>query len=160
MAYVIASPGAGWQPIATTETTQRHKLGTIVRADDPTYGGGEFIYLKGIGSTIVGSGVVYNDSFTTALASITLNVPTPVAIAMSANVANQYGWYQIAGRAVVAKGTSVAFNKGVAIGITSGLAVAAASGLVLDGAAVAASVVSAATTVTVMINRPSGPSSD
>jgi hypothetical protein len=42
---------------------------------------------------------VYNpDDFTTTLA--TANAVGPVATAMSANGANQYGWYQISGKGV------------------------------------------------------------
>lgn len=101
MAYTIQDEKAGYQPIAVTDTVQNHPLGTIVKANDPTYGGGEFIYLKGVASTVVGSLVDY-DSYlgTTALAPATAGVG-PVAVSMSANVASQYGWYQITGSAVV-----------------------------------------------------------
>lgn len=99
MAYRITSPLAGYQPIANTETTQLHPLGEIVVATDPTYGTGEFIYLKGVASTAIGSWVVYNqDDNSTAL--LAANAIGPVAVAMSANVANQYGWYQISGKAI------------------------------------------------------------
>lgn len=99
MAYTIRNGVIGVQAIATTDTTQRHPLGTIVTADDPTYLAGEFIYLKGVASTAVGSWVTYNmdDGSTTLLAA---NAIGPVAVAMSANVASQYGWYQIQGKAV------------------------------------------------------------
>lgn len=101
MTYVIQENSTGWQPIATTETTQKHPLGTIVKASDPTYGSGEFIYLKGVASTVVGSLVDYDPYLaTTALAPATGGIG-PVAVAMSANVASQYGWYQIAGAAAV-----------------------------------------------------------
>lgn len=101
MTYKITTPLVGAQPIAVTDTTQNHALGTIVRAEDPTYGAGEFIYLKGIASTVVGSMVDY-DSYlgTTALSPATGGIG-PVAVAMSANVASQYGWYQITGIAAV-----------------------------------------------------------
>ena len=101
MAFKITENSLGWQPIANTSTTQRHALGTIVRAEDPTFGEGEFIYLKGVVSTVVGSLVDY-DTFlaTTALSPATGGVG-PVAVAMSANVANQFGWYQIGGVAAV-----------------------------------------------------------
>ena len=101
MAYTISTPLAGFQPIAVTDTTQNHALGTIVTAVDPTYGAGEFIYLKGVASTAVGSMVDY-DSYlaTTALSPATGGIG-PVAVAMSANVASQYGWYQISGVAAV-----------------------------------------------------------
>jgi hypothetical protein len=99
MAYKITDQILGAQKIADTSTTQQHPLGTIVRAVDSSYGAGEFIYLLGVGSTAVGSWVTYNtDAFTTAL--IVPNAIGPVAVAMSANVANQYGWYQIQGEAV------------------------------------------------------------
>lgn len=101
MAYKISTPRIGFQAIATTDTVQNHPLGTIVTAVDPVYGEGEFIYLKGIGSTVVGTMVDFDQYLgTTALSPATGGVG-PVAVAMSANVANQYGWYQISGSAVV-----------------------------------------------------------
>ena len=90
------------QAIADTSTTQLLPLGTRVRAVDTAstaYGEGEFIYLKGVASTAVGSAVVFNsDDGSTTLASA--NAIGPVAFAMSANVASQYGWYQVYGKAV------------------------------------------------------------
>lgn len=101
MPFIIQEPKAGVQPIANTETTQAtaHALGDIVKAVDSTYGTGEFIYLKGVASTAVGEWVTYNnDDFTTT--RLAANAIGPVAVAMSANVANQFGWYQIKGKAV------------------------------------------------------------
>jgi hypothetical protein len=101
MAYVIDEPNTYPQGIADTDTVQNHPLGKRVRAKDPVYGEGEFIYLKGVASTVVGSLVDYDPYLaTTALSPATAGVG-PVAVSMSANVANQYGWYQIAGAAVV-----------------------------------------------------------
>jgi hypothetical protein len=89
----------GLQPIADTSTTQNHTLGTTVRADDPAYFAGEFIYLKGVASTAVGSWVLYSeDDYTTSL--LAANDIGQVAVAMSANVASQYGWYQVRGKAI------------------------------------------------------------
>lgn len=158
MAYFITSL-AGAQPIANTETTQKHVLGTIVRAWDPTYGEGEFIYLLGVASTTVGSIVNYKGTtWATALGYVGENRPSPMAVAMSANVASQYGWYQISGNAVAAKACTVSFAAGaaVAVGSTSGLAVATLSGQEIQGAVVSAvaSATAGRTTVTLMINRP------
>lgn len=158
MAYTISTPLVGAQPIAVTDTTQNHAVGTIVRGVDPTYGEAEFIYLKGVASTAVGSIVTYNTSSgTTALAPVGTNKPQPVAVAMSANVANQYGWYQISGIAVVAKSATVSLAANVAIGVkTIGLVASTGSGKEVQGALVAA-VASAATgrtTVQVVVNRP------
>ena len=101
MAYKITDPLIGPQPIAVTDTTKNHLLGTIVRAEDVSYGAGEFIYLQGIASTVVGSMVDYDSNLgVTALSPATGGLGQ-VAVAMSANVASQYGWYQIAGIAAV-----------------------------------------------------------
>lgn len=102
--FRAVEPGLiGTQGIAETSTTQKHRLGQIVKARDyasTDYGEGEFIYLLGVANTAVGSVVTYDaGGFTTTLTGA--NVVGPVATAMSANVANQYGWYQIGGRGVV-----------------------------------------------------------
>ena len=87
------------QKIADTSTTQKLPLGTEVRAEDATYGAGTFKYLRGVASTGVGDWVTYNaDDGSTAL--LAANAIGPVAVSMSANVANQFGWYQIVGKAV------------------------------------------------------------
>ena len=99
MTYRITDSVVGSQAIASTSTTQNHELGKIVRATDPTYGSGEFIYLQGAANTAVGSWVTYNaDDWTTTL--LAANAIGPVAVAMSANVASGYGWYQISGKAI------------------------------------------------------------
>lgn len=118
MTYRITDEIIGTQPIADTDTVQRHPLGTIVRAVHPTYGAGEFIYLKGVVDTIVGSVVTYNtDDYSSTL--LVANAIGPVAVAMSANVASQYGWYQISGKAIVDAGT-VADNANVYATATPG----------------------------------------
>ena len=106
------------QAIAETSTTQKMALGQIVRCKDPDNGAGEFIYMKGVASTVVGSWVTYNsDDWSTTL--IAGNAIGPVAVAMSANVANQYGWYQIQGKAS-AKAGDVADNAKVYIDTVAG----------------------------------------
>lgn len=160
MAYQVTDNNVGAQPIGTTSTTQHHALGTIIRANDPTYGGAEFIYLKGVASTVVGSLVSYNAStFQTVLGVAAERIPRPLAVSMSANVANQYGWYQISGVAVVAKSSATSFAAGVALGLAStgtGLAIATSSGNEVHGALVAAvaSATTGRTTVQVMVSRP------
>lgn len=90
------------QAIADTSTAALLPLGSRVKANDiasTAYGQGEFIYLKGVASTVVGSAVIINpDDFSTTLAAA--NAIGQVAFAMSINVASQYGWYQIFGKAV------------------------------------------------------------
>lgn len=118
MAYTINENRLGQPLITAHETTKRVPLGTIVRADDPTYGAGEFIYLKGLDTTAVGSVVLYSpDDFSTSL--LAANDIGSVAVAMSACVTGEYGWYQISGKAVVKAGT-VADNGNVYATATAG----------------------------------------
>ena len=107
MAYSVSTPRIGFQPIAVTDTVQNHPLGTIVTAVDPTYGEGEFIYLKGVASTVVGDTVIY-DQYAATTTRTVAGSRGPAAVAMSANVASQYGWYQIAGTAIAKSATVVA----------------------------------------------------
>jgi hypothetical protein len=109
MAYTPAENTLLGQAIADNSTTQKAALGTIMRCKDPTYGVGEFIYLQGVASTAVGEWVTYNaDDWSTTL--LAANAIGPVAIAMSACVASEYGWYQISGKAVGLVATGFADN--------------------------------------------------
>jgi len=86
-------------------------LGSRVVAEDATYGIGEFVYLKGVASTVVGSVVQFNeDEGTTALldSDVADTLIGPVAVAMSINVADQYGWYQVRGKGVALGAASLA----------------------------------------------------
>ena len=106
MAYIPVTPLLGTQSIAVSSTVKNHDLGHIITARDPVYGEGEFIYLLGVASTAVGAVVTFGGqssgtpTYQTALAPATANLAQPLAVAMSANVASQYGWYQITGNAV------------------------------------------------------------
>jgi hypothetical protein len=173
MAYIIYEPQAALTPIAnvdsgitspvetssggtTTYPTPPAFPGMVVRAKDPTYGTGEFIMLAGVASTIVGSVVTYNTtSFTTALAPAGTNLPQPIAIAMSANVAaTTWGWYQIGGMAVAAKTSNLALASAAAVGIkTTGLIATTGTGKEIQGALTAAKA-TVPKTVTLVINRP------
>lgn len=97
--YVMRNPLVGHQGIHQTSDVQLHPLGTIIQADDATFGAGEFVYLRGVGSTLLGSWVTYNrDDGSTA--RLVANAIGPCAVAMGAHVANTFGWYQIDGKAV------------------------------------------------------------
>ncbi len=112
----------GMQPIDENSTTQNHELGFICKAIDMAstdYGVGVFIYLKGLASTAVGEWVTYNaDDWTTTL--LAANAIGPVAIAMSACVASEYGWYQIHGKGVGLVAASFADNANIYATATAG----------------------------------------
>ena len=171
MAFSFTEPRLGLLQVANTDAgitppnsstaipTPPATLGMVCRAFDPTYGEGEFILLLGVASTVVGSLVTYNaTTYQTALSPNTANLAQPVAVAMSANTAGLFGWYQIGGLAVIKK-TAVAVNAQVAIyqSATTGRVMAtAASGKQILGARSAnlATVASATSTVVVSIDRP------
>jgi len=108
MTFIIVNGLAGYQPIADTSTVQNHPIGTIVRAVDPTYGEGEFIYLKG-GASIAANMVVYyydNAAANSAKLTTTSGVVdggSNLAVSKAATTAALYGWFQIGGNAVVLK---------------------------------------------------------
>ena len=170
MAYTHSNPIAGLLPIANTDAgttyanassaapTAPNSLGMIVRATDPTFGDGEFIFLKGVASCVVGSMVTYDGTtFQTTLAAVTANQGRPVAFAMAATTAALWGWFQIGGTAVASKTTSNKFLATVALGVIStGKVGSVSSGKQILNArtANAATVASATTTVNVLINRP------
>ena len=158
MTYFITDGKIGYPVITDTSATATVPVGTIVRAYDSTYGEGEFIYLLGVASTAVGSVVTYNAlTYQTALAAVGTNKAQPVAIAMSANLATKYGWYQISGVAVVKKTCTVSLAANAAVGVlTIGLIAGTGSGKEVQGAlvAVVASATAGRTTVSVVMNRP------
>ena len=176
MAYTFAEAQSGLLQIANIDTgvtsasgtstgsttvipTPPNVLGKIVRADDPTYGEGEFIMLVGVAGTEIGSVVKYNaTTHQTVLITAVAVQNVPVAVAMSANLAGTFGWYQIAGNAVIKK-TAVAVTPQVTLFIsaTAGrVKVLASAGLQLVAARSAnlATIAAAVSTVTVTINRP------
>ena len=84
------------QAIDTTSTTLNAPLGTKVKARHATYGEAEFIYLLGVASTGQSDFVTFDEAYVTARS--VADAKGRVAVAMSANVASQYGWYCIYGR--------------------------------------------------------------
>ena len=158
MAYHLTSNVAGVQAVADNSTVKNHALGTIMTGEDPDLGGGEFIYLQGIGSTILGSVVEYNSAtYITGLASIGLTLSNPLAVAMAATVASEFGWYQISGNAAMGKASALSHAADLGVGATTGLVVAADTGLIMHGAITAQIGTATVATCQVMINRPTGP---
>jgi hypothetical protein len=155
MTWQITTPQIGYPTITDTDTTQKVALGTVVRAFDSTYGEGEFIYLKGVASTVAGDAVVYDEYAATTTRTVAAS-RGPVAVAMSANVANQYGWYQVKGAALTntaASGTAGGF---VCVTATAGTVDDAGTAVQVDGAVYrTATGTPSAGKAVLEINRPS-----
>ena len=158
MAYYKTTGEIGGQAIADISTTQNHPLGRVVQAVDPTYGEGEFIYLLGVASTVVGSVVTWHPStYQTALCPVGNNLSKPIAVAMGANVAATYGWYQISGLAVASKAATICCVAGAGIAVkTIGLISKTGSGTEIQGGvcSATASAKTGVITVLISINRP------
>lgn len=109
--WISVEPQIGLQGIQVTDTVQNHALGKRVRIKDlgttGNQGEGEAIYLKGLASTAVGELVIYDEYAGTTKRGVAGD-RGPAAVALSANVANQWGWYQIAGSAQIKAGTVAA----------------------------------------------------
>lgn len=126
----MAAKTAGtWQVIDTIGvgdltafgTTQLWTLGKRVKARDmgsTDYGFGEFIYAEGCASTVRGSVVTINDNWLTAL--VVADAHGAVGVALAANVASNYGWYQVLGRGVASAETTIVDGTQAYVGSTAG----------------------------------------
>jgi hypothetical protein len=97
-AAAYPQPLAGCKPqaINATSATKNYALGTRVKAIDPVLGESEFIYAAGVANTAVDDLIQINGDYTTVRAAGG-TIKGLCGFAQSANVANQYGWYCIAG---------------------------------------------------------------
>jgi hypothetical protein len=101
-------PAAG----ALIDKAASETLLSTVKAFDPVFGEGEFIYLTGVASTAVGDVVTWDSLGQTTRAVTTTR--GPIAVAMTANLANFRGWYMIRGLAPVNSGANaVAANAAI-----------------------------------------------
>lgn len=160
----VANTDAGFTPPnqLTVIPTPPAVLGTVVRAFDPSFGEGEFICLLGVAGTAIGALVTYDSqTYQTALCPSTANLARPVAVAMSANLATTFGWYQISGSATVLKQTNhqIAANLAVGVSSSAGKIVASSSagaGKEIEGArkTTTGTAASASTTCVIVIDRP------
>lgn len=103
MAAVKAGALASIGLLTDIDTSARNVVGTVIEGLDDFGGYAEFIYLKGVASTIAGSVVTYDVSSVGAGATtlIVADACGPVAVAMAATVASTWGWYCITGMVLV-----------------------------------------------------------
>ncbi len=92
---VAGSPGAGTNPTTLAAADLTAVIDTVASGPllsftyDPN--GGEYLYMQGIGSTVAGSAVTFDENGITTL--VVANAVGPVAFAMAAIVADRFGWY-------------------------------------------------------------------
>jgi len=110
MTAFVTDGTIGSQVVGENSSIQKHELGKIsMMYDATTYRWGEYIYLKGVASTVVGSVVTYaQDDMSTAL--LVADAIGSVALSMGITVASEFGWYQIGGKGVAKVKTGFADN--------------------------------------------------
>lgn len=163
--WVIDEQEAIDHGLEAVSSTQAVPLGKVVRgvytgyaSGSDNYGAGEFIYLKGVASTIATNIVAYDPlngttTLATAAAHGTDTASFPVAVAMAATTAGTYGWYQISGAALVRCTGSFNPNDDVYLAAASGaLTPTAVTGDAVLGCVPLAS--SSVTSIKALINRP------
>jgi hypothetical protein len=82
---------ASYGNLTDVDTAARNVVGTVIQGTDDLGAYAEFIYLKGVASTIVGSVVTYDHLYQSAL--LIADASGPVAIALGITVASTWGWY-------------------------------------------------------------------
>jgi hypothetical protein len=131
------------------DTVQQFPLNSIQRDQN----GNEYIYLKGVASTVAGAVVLYDEVGVTAL--ITANAIGMCAIAQAATVASTFGWYLIAGSCQVITAGDVADNGEMYITATAGAVDdAVVAGDRIKGGALFRGARTGAGLVTCQFNRP------
>src|SRR5262245_24387569 len=103
MTYRLISPRIGAQPIETTDSTQKHPLGEMVKARDSALYDADFIYVKCSNSVAQYDAVAIKGGYTIAPLTIT-NAKTAVELGF-AQIANgtkdTYMWVLQNGRPIV-----------------------------------------------------------
>ena len=162
MAYVPVESLQGLISLTNIDTSANRTIprGTIVRGVDTTTAirsYGEFIYLNGVASNVVGALATWNPvAGTTTLVPSTAKLGYPVAVSLTANTTTtSYSWYQISGVATISKAATVvglgARLWAQATGVVNAVSVA---GKGVWGAIAVNSTLSAATFAKVLIQRP------
>jgi hypothetical protein len=162
MAYAFQDEIAGLPAMGQVDAAPRGPAlpGMFAHAVDPVDGGGEFVYLQGVATIVKGSVVTYAQGAASALAATAAH-GSPVAVAMAAIGAGQFGWFQVSGLARMAK-TNLAATVGHAVGVSAtagqvadaGVAATPLAGGTLDGAVVALAALGTDATVACQLSRP------
>jgi len=119
--------------------------------------GNEYLYLKGVASTVVGDWVVYypNDYTTARALKAEVDKLYPVAVAMAATVASRWGWYQVLGLATAKVAASCVLEVALYTTTTAGVLDDDASGTTKINRVLALTTVTSAGTTPCWIAYPS-----
>lgn len=144
-------PLIGSQPVGnffTTDTTQRHVLGSMISVNDPYWGGQELVYLQYPASAVIAVGTImtWDKANLSSAVANTANLGVPLAIALNScasSASAQYGWFLVKGVAPVLCGANVAAD--TAFGITA----AGKGGAIANGKQILNAIIRGASSTTV-----------
>lgn len=128
--FAPITPVAGITPFNdwfVPDTTQRWGLGMTVRALDPYWGFGDFMYIKSGDTLVKGSLTVIDSAYSGVLLPSTTLQGFPFGVNMYPMVSGVYGWMQVAGLVVWKTSATVAADAAVAIA-AAGVVGASATG--------------------------------
>lgn len=147
--------------LTDVDTVAKVPVGTVTRAFDPAINQeGEFIYLPGVANVVAGDAVVYDlnpagPSITRLVENTFANSGRPVAWAVVAVVAGQYGWFQIGGTVTANAVAGTVAGNVMAHATTGSIANTANAGDQITGARVSTAVgTPAAGKSYLTVNRP------
>lgn len=164
---IAGKTASGTFPTGAADLTQTYTavpdgmvVGQIVEGKDPVNGyWGRFKLLYGVGSTVVGSLVFYDDASGLTTLATGANSARPLAAAMAANTSTtSLGWYQVQGVATVKK-TAVTVNPTVILyisGTAGRVKVIQSAGLQILGGRSANTATVTSTTSTVLVTMGGG----
>lgn len=118
--YAIGMQGVG--DFFAADTTQRFKLGQILKAidTDGDFGSAEFIYGVASGTIAAHNLTTMVEDFSMAANPVTANTGAPLFVSLAGMTVGQYGWFQKSGACVVKTANSIAV--GVAVGVSAATA--------------------------------------
>ncbi|CAB4165434.1 hypothetical protein UFOVP833_61 [uncultured Caudovirales phage] len=131
------------QPGIVYDTNKGLPIGATAKFRDigTTYlGEGDFIWLPGAASTVLGDWCTYTTSDGTANTGSTTrwagtaNLPYPLAVATCASIASTWAWYQRAGSAICNTNGTIAAGNGAAWQATATVQAAAVATKNVEGA--------------------------
>jgi hypothetical protein len=135
MAYRFVDGRIGAQPIGNTDSTQNHPLGTVVRANDPTFGEGTFIYVQASNSITQYDAVAIKAGYKAVPLTIT-NGKLAVELAYSqvaVGTKGDYFWVNQGGRPMVRLALATQPNVPLFATATGGVLDDASSSVVIQG---------------------------
>jgi hypothetical protein len=128
------------------DTEQRHSLGLRVRAYDPFWGTGDFVYAKAAAAQERGSACFMTHAWVATDIPNTANTGYPIYVSMQAMAQDEYGWYCCTGWVPISTANSVA------AGTAFGIAAAGQVGTLANGKQVLGARCTQASTATVTVS--------